>query len=106
MVVLVIPTTLRVYRSAIHPQGMKFRYGLGGRLISNRKHMISSNILKSYKSRLKMGVVLDEYAHNLTLAKWIFESEPKQKRHFQKIATSCFNPQVYLQNSREPDDNF
>ena len=28
----IFPTTLLVYRSAIYPQGMTFKYGLGGRL--------------------------------------------------------------------------
>ena len=28
----IIPTTLLVYRSAIYPQGMTLKYGLGGRL--------------------------------------------------------------------------
>ena len=28
----IFPSTLLAYRSAIYPQGMKFKYGLGGRL--------------------------------------------------------------------------
>ena len=32
VVIVVFPSTLLVYRSAIYPQGMTFKYGLGGRL--------------------------------------------------------------------------
>ena len=34
VVMVVFPTTLLVYHSDIYPQGMTFKYGLGGRLAS------------------------------------------------------------------------
>ena len=48
--VVILPTTLLIYRSAIYPHGMTFKYGLGGRLASKIK------LLSKTKHRLVDGV--------------------------------------------------